>query len=242
MKRTTRVIAGITMLALAVVATGCGTRVVTTSPDGMPAYTVTASGEGVVSAPPDEAVMSFGVSRSHADAAKALANASAAAEKIGDALKKQGVKDEDIQTSNVSVYPRYGRAGGRSVIKDFQASIDVTARVDDLEKLGETITALSKAGAENVSGPSFTIAEDAPYRAEAIKKAVDDARAQAKEMAEAAGKQLGDVVSITSSSVSVPRYRHPAYSMELDVAAGSVPIETGQLDVSANMTVVFELK
>lgn len=240
MKSTRRLLLVTALLVLALAASGCTTRVVTAPSDGPGANTVTSSGHGKVAATPDEATMSFGVTRSDTDAAKALAKASDAAEKIGAALKRQGVDAKDIQTSGVSVYPRYGTNGSK--IEGFEASINVAAKVKDLAKLGRIIGALSDAGADNISGPAFGIAEDAPYRADAIKAAVEDARAQAEEMAQAAGKSVGDVVSITSSAVSVPGPLYGgARSMAFDTAK-EVPIETGQLDVTADVTVVFELK
>lgn len=244
MIRTKRLAVAATALALAIAASGCTTKVVTESGGTAMANTVTASGNGKVAAPPDEATMYFGVTRRDADAKKALAKASTAAEKINAELRKQGITKDDLQTSNVSVYPQYRDSGGKSVIDGFQASIDVTAKVKDLEKLGAIITALTNAGAQNVNGPAFGIGEDAPYRNQAIKKAVDDARSQAEAMADAAGKSVGGVVSISASSVNVPV---PMWGQMrgagLDTAASAdVPIEAGQLDVTADVTVVFELK
>lgn len=237
-----RIVAASAVVAIAVLATGCTTKVVT-SDSGASLNTVTSSGSGRVSATPDEATMSFGVTRQAADAKKALDGASTAADKISKALKAQGVPAEDIQTSGVNVYPRYSEAGGKSTIDGFEASINVTAKVKDLDKLGEIIAALSDAGADTVSGPAFGIAEDAPYRADAIKEAVEDARKQAEEMADAAGKSVGDVVSISSSSVNVPgpMYGGARAEVALD-AAKVVPIETGELDVTADVVVVFELQ
>ncbi len=239
-----RVLAAAAVLALLFAATGCTTKVVTQAPGGAAANTATASGTGKVTAAPDEATMSFGVTRQNADAKKALAQASSAAEKINAELKRQGVAAEDIQTSGVTVYPQYDHRGGSNVPKGFEASVNVTAKVKDLAKLGAVITALSKAGANTISGPGFGISDDAKYRAEAIKDAVDDAREQAKAMADAAGKKVGDVLSIASSSVNVPGPYFGAARMaaEYGTADAAVPVEPGQLDVTADVTVVFALE
>ena len=110
----------------------------------------------------------------------------------------------------------------------------------DIAKLGEVISAANDAGANTISGPSFTIADPAPARAEAIDEAVADARTSAEAMAKAAGKSVGEVLSISSSDVGMvgPMYR----SADTAEAAKSVPIEPGQLDITANVVVVFELK
>jgi uncharacterized protein YggE len=230
-------------LALALVAlAGCGEAgTATTAGSGADATnTVTASGAGTAQAVPDTAEMSFGVTTMSADAKSALDEASKVAEQIASALKKQGIAGEDIQTQDVSVYPQTVDQDGKQVITGYQASLSVSAKVRDIAKLGEVISAANAAGANQIYGPTFTIADPAPARAEAIDEAVADARKTAEAMAEAAGKSVGDVLSMSSSDAgSFPMAFGAA---EATGAARDVPIEPGQLDISANVLVVFELK
>ncbi|NTU70695.1 MAG: SIMPL domain-containing protein [Coriobacteriia bacterium] len=230
----------ITALSLVVLAsTGC-TKVIT-APAGSAANTVTASGMGTVQATPDIAEMSFGVSTQSSNAKTALDDASKVAEKITAALKKAGVKDEDIQTRDVNVYPQYGDSGGSQTVTGYQASVTVTAKVRDIGTLGDVITAANQAGANSINGPTFTVADQAPHRAKAIEKAVADARKSAEAMAKAAGKSVGAVLSVSSSDVSV--VPGPVFATaESAGAAKSVPIEAGQLDITSTVTVIFELK
>ncbi len=219
---------------------GCKTEVVT-APESEQLGTVTASGTGTVAAPPDQAVMSFGVTRQNADAKVALDEASKVAEDITAAVKKAGVADEDIQTQSVSVFPLTTDSGGKPAITGYQASLSVSTTVRDLSKLGDTITAATGAGADTVNGPSFTVDDDATFREEAIQKAVDDARRSAEAMAKAAGKQVGDVVRLSASDTYASPM--PMAGAEFRAAdAASVPIEPGTLDVSANVVVVFALR
>ena len=224
-------------LALAALA-GCGD---TTNTTVAAANTVTASGAGTTQAVPDTAEMSFGVTTMSPNAKSALDEASKSAEQIASAVKKQGIADEDIQTQDVSVYPQTVDQNGKQVITGYQASLSVRVKVRDIAKLGEVISAANAAGANNVSGPSFTIDDPAPARAKAIDEAVADARKSAEAMAEAAGKSVGEVLSMSSSDVGlVPSAMYSASDMA--GAAKDVPIEPGQLDISANVVVVFELK
>jgi uncharacterized protein len=232
-------------LALAFVAlAGCGTTTATTATTtqaGAALNTVTASGLGTTQAAPDTAEMSFGVTTTSSNAQTALDDASKVAEQITAAVKKQGVAAEDIQTRDVSVYPQTTDQNGKQVITGYQASLSVQVKVRDIAKLGEIISAANAAGANNISGPSFTIDDSAPARAKAIDEAVADARKTAEAMAQAAGKSVGDVISMSSSDVgSFPM----AMSAASDMAGGAakVPIEPGQLDITANVVVVFELK
>ena len=227
-------------LALALVAlAGCGEAGTTTA--GAAANTVTASGAGATQAVPDTAEMSFGVSTMSPNAKSALDEASRTAEQIASSLKKQGIADEDIQTQDVSVYPQTVDQDGKQVITGYQASLSVRVKVRDIARLGEIISAANAAGANNISGPTFTIDDPAPARAKAIEGAVADARKSAAAMAKAAGKSVGGVLSMSSSDVGlVPG---PMYSTsDMAGAARAVPIEPGQLDISASVVVVFELK
>ena len=228
-------------LALAPVAlAGCGEAATTTTTAGASANTVTASGAGTAQAAPDTAEMSFGVTTTSPNAKTALDDASKVAEQIATAVKKQGISGEDIQTQDISVYPQTVDQDGKQVITGYQAWLSVRVKVRDIAMLGEVISAANAAGANDISGPMFTIDDPAPARAEAIEEAVADARKSAEAMAKAAGKSVGEVLSLSSSDAGV--FPQARYSTAEDEAASSVPIEPGQLDISASVVVIFELE
>lgn len=221
-------------------AAGCTTKVVNSS-SGVTPDTVTATGSGKVSATPDIATMQFGVSVRATDAKKALDSASAAADKIAKALTAIGIDSKDIQTANVNVYPQMEYSNGKETPSGYEANISVTTTIRDLAKIGAVISAANSAGANTISGPGFGIDKDSKYRSEAIDDAVSDARTSAEAMAKAAGKQVGEVVSIVGSDVNAPIPFAEYRTMDAKSAAG-VPIEPGQLDVTASVTVMFKLK
>jgi uncharacterized protein YggE len=181
------------------------------------------------------------VTTTSSNAKTALDDASKAADQIIAAVQRAGVDKKDIQTQNVSVYPQMSDQNGKQVVTGYTASLSVSVKVRDIGKLGDVITAANNAGANNVSGPSFTVADPAPARAVAIDKAVADARKSAEAMAKAAGKSVGAVLSISSSDAGlVPP--GPMFDAATAGAGKSVPISPGQLDITANVTVIFELK
>lgn len=232
----------LTCVLVAMALSGC-TTTVRTAPAPTPS-TVTASGSGTVSAIPDEADVSFGVTAQAATAKAALDQVSAKATKVTDALKKAGIADKDIQTENVSVNPVYSQsaspAGVPPRIVGYQASLSVSAKARDLATLGSLITAATQAGADTVNGPRFTISADSTYRDQATQKAFDDARRSAGAMAKAAGKSLGAVVSMNSQAAQNPVPL--AFNGVAAAPSASVPIQPGQLDVTNQVTVVFQLK
>lgn len=237
--RRTRVLA-LAVLAVAVVAlVGCGQQ--TAAPSKRVSHTVTASGSGTIQAAPNEARMSFGISKNSANAKALLADTSKAATKIVAALTKAGIAEKDIQTQNVSLYPQTNVSNGKTVVTGYSASIEVNVKVRDLTTLGDVITAGTDAGANTVNGPSFDIAEDSPFTAKAIEKAVADARRNAKAMARAAGGSVGRVVSIRGGKTPVQPF---AFSATKGMSDASLPvsINPGQMDVTSDVVVVFELK
>ena len=218
---------------------GCSTKVITT--DGAaPLYTVTASGTGETLEAPDMAQMYFGATVTASEASSALAQANDIAEEITAAVKDAGVAAEDIQTANVSVYPQQNYEGDTVTITGYQATIQVSVKVRDIEAVGDVIGAASEAGANEISGPSFMLDDDAEANAEAIKLAIEDARARAEVMAKASGKSLGEIISVNETGVSAPIYYGGA--RDSLAAAESVAIEPGQLNITTSVTVVFELK
>jgi len=237
MNRKSIAVAALLLGALALA--GCQTKVVTT--DGAaPLYTVTAGGLGRTVAAPDMAEMYFGSTASAEDAKSALDQASATAEAITDAIKGAGVADEDIQTANVSVYPEQSPGNdGSVVITGYRASVQVRVKIRDIDAIGDVIGAASDAGANEIGGPSFTLSDDSDVRNEAIELAIAGARARAEVMAKAAGKSLGEIISVSEAGANAPVYYAAEARASLDSA---VAIEPGQLDIASNVTVVFELK
>lgn len=235
-------IAGLTLAAVAL--GGCQTKVVTA--DGAPPLNmVTAVGTGEANATPDKAEMVFGVTVRDAKADVALDKASKSADAIIAAVKKTGVDAKDVQTQNVSVFPEYGNGNDGRVstsITAYTATISVRATIRDIEKVGDVIAAGSGAGANDLSGPTFGLSEKAPARDTAIENAIADARHRAEVMAKASGKSLGGIIAVSEAgTAAVPLYAHGAYAAA-DSVRNAVPIEPGQMDITANVTVVFELK
>lgn len=228
-----------TVLVAALAVAGCTTKVVTAE-GAAPLYTITASGTGETLEAPDMAQMYFGATVTTDDAATALSQANDIAKEITSAVKSAGVAAEDIQTANVSVYPQQNYEGDKVTITGYQATIQVSVKVRDIESVGDVIGAASGAGANEISGPSFVLDDDAEASAKAIELAIEDARARAEVMAKAAGKSLGEIISVSETGASAPVYY--GASRDTMAAAESVAIEPGQLNITTSVTVVFELK
>ena len=160
-------------------------------------------------------------------------------------LLAKGIAKKDLQTSNFGVYPEYRRPqqrreDGGTKITGYRVTNNVSVRVRDLARLGEILDALVSAGSNQVSGVNFGIADSTATSNEARKSAIADARSRADLYAQAMGVKVGKVISISEQSVNLPR---PMFQSRMAVSAmaDSVPIATGEQDVSATINVVYEL-
>jgi uncharacterized protein YggE len=205
--------------------------------------TITVTGTGLVTLTPDIAYINIGVHSQDASATVALTQNNTSAQAIIDAIKAAGVADKDIQTTNFSVYPQqqYDTNGKITGIL-YMVDNTVYVTVRDLAKLGGLLDASVTAGANNISSISFDVADKTGALSQARQAAVTNARKQADELTTATGVSLGDVQTITYSDSTPPITIQYARA---DVAAGgggSVPVQSGSMQITTTVTIVYEIK
>ena len=202
---------------------------------------VTVTGAGEVSAAPDEAHVSAGVVTEAPRAADAVREASAAMQKVLAALDAAGIDRKQVQTSRFDVSPVYadtpGRSRGTPEIAGYRASNQVQVEVREIGKVGGVLDALVGAGANEIGGISFGIADPKPLQDEARKKAVADARRKAELYAQATGTTIGRVLAIDESGGVGPG---PVRYARMEAAAAA-PIAPGELDLAVSVTVTWSL-
>ena len=196
---------------------------------------ITVTGVGIVKATPDTAEFSFGVETQGATSTEALEKNSAAVRKVIEAIKGAGVAPSDIQTQQVSVFPRYTDDG--ATIVGYTALNTVTAKIRNLGKAGAVVDAAVKAGANQVYGPTLSISGQKDLYDNALRKAFADARSKAGTIAGAAGVSVGKVVNIVEGGGFTPV---PAGD-GAEGGGGDVPIEPGLQEVQATMIVTFSI-
>jgi uncharacterized protein YggE len=170
----------------------------------------------------------------HADTAEAASGANAAAmQKVIAALRKAGVAEKDLQTVNLSVEPEYNDAGTK--VLGYTASNSVCATTS-VASAGSVAEAGLGAGADRISGPNLTKADSTKLYDDALRAAVADARSRADVLADAAGVEVGAVVSIQEGS-------EPSYPVAYDLAMASpeAPIEPGTQDIEATVTITYAI-
>jgi uncharacterized protein len=197
------------------------------------ARSLTVTGSGKATAVPNRVAFSFGVTTQAKTAAGALNANSTEMRKVIAALKAAGVAAKDIQTTGVSLSPRYSPSGDDIV--GYTASNMVNATIKGIARAGAVIDAAVGAGANQVFGPSFTRSDTALLYRRALRAAVANARAKAQTLASAGHVRLGPIRFITeSSSTPVP--------IEAKASPAETPIEGGTQSIEASVTVEFALR
>jgi uncharacterized protein YggE len=205
-----------------------------------PVPTLSITGTGIASAPPDVATVLTGVESFAETAAGALAENSERMERILGVLSDAGIEAKDIQTSNLSVSPRYNDRKMRTEhqIAGYQVRNGLTVRVREIAALGEVLDAIVSTGANRIDAVSFGFADSTELRRAARIAAVKDARDTAEIYAAAAGVKLGEILSISDGSAA-PQPRG-GFAMA-DMARSAVPIATGESSISDTVRIVWEL-
>lgn len=227
---------------------------------------LTVTGEGRSAREPDLAVFSAGVTTQGATAGAALAANSQAMERVMVALKRAGIANRDIQTSNLSISPIYrdphrdaamaARTRGEPYVPPppeaqiptiigYTANNTVAVRQRRLGDYGRIIDTLASAGANQVNGPSFQLDAPQPALDEARREAMADARRKAALYASAAGLRIVRIVSIAEGGGFYgpqPRFRFgEAMAVSAPPPPPPAPVQAGEMEMSATVSVVFEL-
>lgn len=211
-----------------------------------PAPRIVVIGEGEAAIAPDLAIVSLSVLREAETARGALDQANKAAADVIAAMKEAGIEARDLQTGGLQINPRYvyPQNGGEEQprIVAYQATNTLTVRVRDIAMVGEIVDRAVTLGVNQGGNIAFTNDDPSAVRDEARRRAVADAIARARTLAEAAGVALGPVVELSEQSYTqppMPIAAGRAYSMD---SAAAVPVEAGENVYRVQINATFELK
>lgn len=213
-------------------------------PTEAPLRAITVVGNGKITARPDMAIVQVGVETRNEAAEAAVSENTRRMNAVLAAIKSAGIAEKDIQTTNYSLYADQQRGPNGELLRPIQyvASNVVRVTVRDLEKVGAVLDAVVSAGANQVYGISFGVANPNRLQLQAEENAVEDARARAQALAAKAGVQLGDVLSISETISSPPPI---LYRQDVAMAAPSsaaVPVQPGELEFNAQVQIVFAIR
>ncbi len=159
-------------------------------------------GTGKATAIPDTALLNFGVSKTAPSVVLAQEQSNTAISKIEEDLKKLGIQEKDIKTTNYSVYPSYDYSAGRQNITGYTVTQNLEVKTKPFDKVNTVIDTVTKDGANLVSGVIFVLDDKVKKDLEqkARIEAVKNAKEKANQLANAAGIRLGKILDIQESS------------------------------------------
>jgi len=201
-------------------------------------------GEGHATAAPDVAVAFLGVEALAPDLAAATTDANARMRRVLEALSASGVAKKDVQTSRYDVAierrPESRGGPGPAPVSGYHVTSEVRVTMRDLARVGQVLDAAVKAGANASRGLTFQKDDPSAERNRALAAAIAAARAKAEVLARAAGRELGEVLEIAEGGGGrpVPMLGFRAMAAIPD----AVPVEAGELQLSAQVEVVFALE
>lgn len=203
---------------------------------------VLVSGDSLIQAQPDTATLVISVvtqAKQAIDAQQQNANKSSA---LVQALKAVSGSGAEVKTSGYSVQPqRIYKEGQPPTITGYEARNSVTVTLADLTKIGAVIDAAGQAGANDISGISFTLRQDRPAKDNALREATREAMSKAQVIAQALGGRVSRIVEVQEEGFQRPQ---PIYQAETFMKrdGASTPVEVGSLDISSRVQLTAEIE
>lgn len=211
-----------------------------------PLRTISVVGSGQVYLVPDVAYIYIGVHSQSENVSTALKDNNEQAKQVSDALKALGVDGKDIQTTSFNIYPSQQYEPGTGAVTGTIYMVDNTVYVTvrDLDRLGELLDTVVRSGANSINGITFDVVDKESAQSEARELAMKNAREQAEELARVSDLSLGDIQTISTGYTSSPMAKE-MYGIGGGggmMASSYTPVSAGQLVLSAEVSVAFQVK
>ena len=241
MRSLTRVLAALTLVAVFTLPAFASE---TANQSQLPGLTkVLVTGDSVVQAQPDTAILTVSVvnqSRSAIEAQQENANRSDA---VVRALKSAAGPGAEVKTSGYSLQPvRVYKENQPPTITGYEARNSVTVTMSDLTKVGAVIDATALAGANDVAGIAFTLRKDRPARDQALAEATKEALSKAQVIATALGGRVVRIVEVQEEGVDRPRPMYDQVQTMSMMKQAPTPIEVGTLDITSRVQLIAEIE
>lgn len=209
---------------------------------------INVNGTGIVMADPDTADISLSVETTGKTSEAAQRENNKILQKVTQAMLNMGVSKENIVTTYTSVYPQYNyndETGARTVI-GYRSYTDLQVTTKDIDNTGKYIDAALKAGATGTGGVNFSVSDQSAYYGQALQVAVKNAGKSAAAIAQAFGKELGAVKSVTENSRNAYYVETVNMSKQMatedavaDTFGGGTAISYGKIQITANISVTY---
>jgi uncharacterized protein len=202
-----------------------------------------ASGTGRVFLKPDVAYVYIGVNSRAKSVTEALQDNNNKAQSISQALTGMGVDAADIQTSAFNVFPQQQVGpNGETLGTEYVVDNSVYVTVRDLQKLGQMLDTVVQSGANSINGVQFDVNDKETALSNARQMAIEDAKKNAQELAKAGGVELGNLITLNVYGSPAPVAMFEGKGGVGSAAANNVPVSAGQLILTVNADLSYEIR
>ena len=221
--------------------------------NGLQRNTISVSGTSSLTVNPNRAEIYVKIVTLEKTAQEAKNKNSQISKQVIDAIKKEGIKDKDIETSQFSIYPKYeyqetadsGLRKSNQVLTGYEVTNILKVTTLELEKAGKLVDVAVEKGANDIESVMFGLTKEMEkeVKQQAMVAASNDAREKAVALATNVGVTLLKPITISESSFYYMPY---AIRGAFGKAEASMPAQTTinpqKLDVSAAVQIVYEIK
>ncbi len=207
------------------------------------------TGSGKATATPDILLLNLGVEAQAKSVGEAQSTARQSMSRVRQALSAQGIEDKDVKSISFSIQPvyQYNQKENKQDLIGYRVSDRISVKIRKILDAGKVIDASSEAGGNTIriDSISFTIDDPTPFKIEAREKAIKDAVAKARQMAELTGVKLGKAIYITETGFAQPQYQAISAPMMAKADAGgasSTEISPGETDIQVQVQIAFAIE
>jgi len=220
--------------------------------NGKISNTISVSGDGKISAKPDMVQLNIGFQEKASNSKEALTKVNSKIDSALKILKDNGISDSDITTSNLNIYTEYDYSSSSRRVIGQQASETLEVKIkkidDKATKAVIIIDELSAIDNLQMNGIYFDIEDKTELFSKAREMAFNKAQQKAEELAKLSNVKLAKPVSISDSTyditpvtvTNVAQFKTAAVS--LDSAGGGTSIASGQMDITANLSILWGIE
>lgn len=205
------------------------------------------SDTGKVTVVPDIAKVTIGIEEQGQTLKQVQSAVNSKSKNLTDSLKKLGVEEKDIKTTNYSVNPEYDYQNTPLRINGYRVSSNYEIKITDFEKVNDALVIATQAGANVIGNISFEVNEETKTKLtqEAREKAVKLAKEKAEGLAKAAGITLGKIINVTEAT-GFDYSRPVAYAKEMSLSSVDQPqvanVTPGETEISVTVNLSYEIR
>ena len=210
---------------------------------------ISVSGSAMASSNPDTLIIVLGVESEAKTANESLSQNSNSLNSVISSLKNSGISEDDIQTSNFSIYPLYdsikdSNGNWQQILNGYRVSNILSIQTEKIDSAGDIIDAAVSSGANRVDNVSFQLSDDNLQKIsdDLIADAINDATQKAEKALVPLKQKIVGVKSIVIHDNVVPYYDSPmraSFDGFAESSMKSSPIMSGDEEITTNVSVVF---